>query len=216
MSGNVKGKGRKRRLKIPKRNGKWPTRFYSDLDPELVGLKAFNHPVVKEHWAMLVKEYEPRERVVIVTPCSNVKPYPRSPASGKVRGVLRRLGLWSGGKKGVLGEPSGVEWLYFSDLLVFVPYSKAWEYPACCYEVPPSLVVGNEYGERIASIAAKVLSKIARRNTPVIAWLPRTHRKIFSKAVEAAEPRPRVVYAKYSLFSARELEEALKREVERM
>ena len=197
------------RLTIPKTNGHWPPRPRAGLDPGLVGLRAFRHPAVQNYWEWLLRLYTPRSSIVLVTPCSNVKPYPYSPASGKVRGVLRRLGLWDGPVRGVEGRPRGIEWLYFSDLLVFVPYEKSFEYPACCYEVPPELVLENGLAGKVAGMAAKVLEKMADRVEVVVAWLPEKHRRLLGKALDAAKRKPRTVYAKYSLFTANPLEEVL-------
>jgi predicted RNA-binding protein len=135
---------------------KWRARHYQGLDPGLVGEKAFEHPAVAEYWRWLTEEYTPPSSTALVTPCSNVKPYTRSPASRKTRGLLRRLGLWDE----EAGKPAGIEWLYFSDLLLLVPYSKAEDYPACCYEVPPDVVLASR---ELSSLVVEKLANAVER-----------------------------------------------------
>ena len=202
---------KKTRLSIPKSSGSWPSRLRMGLDPELVGLKAFESTAVRNYWRWLLEDYTPRSRVALVTPCSNVKPYPLSPPSRRVRGILKRLGLWEpAGREPAKGRPKGVEWLYFSDLLVFVPYEKAWEHPACCYDVSPDLVIENGYADLIASLASRAIERLAENGVErIIVRLPKKHKRIFSKAYREAEMRPAIVEVPYNLFYYRRLEEAI-------
>jgi len=186
---------------------KWRARHHHGLDPELVGPRAFEHPSVREWWRWLREDYVPVSSVALVTPCSNVKPYTRSPTSRKIRGLLRRLGLWDL----EADRPRGLEWLYFSDLLIFVPYWRAEEYPACCYEVPPDQVLADkELSERVAGLLAEVVEALyARGLRNLVVFLPRKHLKLWGMARERASRWPEEAMVKYTLFSPRGLGDAL-------
>lgn len=182
---------------------KWPAKHTAGLDPDLRGRRAYEHPAVREWWRWLLEDYRPPYPVAVVTPCSNVKPYNRSPPSRKLRGLLRRLGLWDTGED----KPRGITWLYFSDLLILVPYERVEEYPACCYEVPPDLVLeDNELLDEVAGRLASTLQALTGRGLrEVVVFLPRKHLAIWEKAREEARTWPREVRVKYTLFSFREL-----------
>ncbi len=188
-------------------------RHHSGLDPELVGKKAFSHPAVNEWWSWLLSKHTPRARVALVTPCSNVKPYTRSPTSRKTRGVLRRLGLWRD------NAPHGIEWYYFSDLLVLVPYDRAEEYPACCYEVPPDTVLSNpDLREKVTTLLSTAMMRLARWVSDVVVFLPRRHLSLWEEARSRAVGNkwPRELRVKYTLFSFIGLEAAIKAVIEEL
>ncbi|NOZ88887.1 MAG: hypothetical protein GXO15_03085 [Crenarchaeota archaeon] len=199
---------RRGRLSIPRSpEGGWPRRFHRGLDPELAGPKAFGHPAVRAWWRWLREEYTPPYRVALVTPCSNVKPYTRSPTSRKIRGMLRRLGLWDeAGDK-----PRGIEWLYFSDLLILVPYTRAEEYPPCCYELPPDQVLENpELAEKVATLLAEAMERLVDRGLErLIVYLPRKHLRLWDAAKAKAAKWPGEERVTYSLFSTKPLAERL-------
>ncbi|AEM38232.1 hypothetical protein Pyrfu_0360 [Pyrolobus fumarii 1A] len=193
------------RLRVPKdRLGRFPARHHLGIDPQLTGIRALEHRAVREwhHW--LADRWLPEWPVLLITPCSNVKPYTRSPTSRKIAAVLRRLGLWRG------GAPFGVEWLYLSDLLVLVPYVRAGEYPACCYELHPEELLKDR--ERYELIVGLLSDLIARKLWPhtVILFLPRRHLELWSEAYSRARLKPRVVRVAYTIFSVRGLEEAVR------
>ena len=202
----------RRRYRVPRGPGGWPVKAW--IAPGLRGLEALEHPAVERWHRWLVEEYEPRHPLVLLTPCSNVKPYPRSPQSAKTRGVLQRLGLWDPEGPGCRGAPRGVEWLYLSDLLILVPYEAAHLYPACCYELSPREVLGDPAARgRVTGLLAKAIDALAERGARVIlAQLPRDHRILLEEALETASRPPRVEWVPYSLFRGhRILEEALRR-----
>ncbi len=187
--------------------GRLVPRHHVDVDPGLVGEKAFTHPATRRWWRWLLEEYEPAYSVALVTPCSSVKPYTRSPTSRKIRGGLRRLGLWDEKED----KPRGLVWLYFSDLLILVPYERAEEYPPCCYEVPPDLVLGSpELAERVSTLLAEAVKRLVDRGLEkAILFLPRKHKRLWSMAREKATRWPRERMVGYTLFSTRELLEAI-------
>lgn len=166
------------------------------LDNGLQGLRAFDHPSVKNWWHWLLEEYRPRYPVALVTPCSNVKPYTRSPTSRKIRGILRRLGLWSDESD----EPRGLEWLYFSDLLVLVPYQRVEEYPACCYEVPPDLVLSTPWARQLVVDLLRRFMESGHGPRKLLVFLPRKHLTIWDEAKRGASRWPVEMRAKYTIF----------------
>ncbi len=196
-----------KRFTIRKNGGILLPRHYVKLDPSLKGVKAFNHPAVKAWWDWLLEDYKPPFTLALITPCSNVKPYTKSPTSRKIRGVLKRLGLWDT----ETDKPKGIEWLYFSDLLILVPYTRAEEYPACCYEVPPDLVLKNgELKDKVTTLLSAIMSVLVRKGMKrVVVYLPRKHLKLWNDALRHASLWPDEIRVKYSLFKVSHLEEAI-------
>ena len=190
-----------------RRRGRWPAKHTAGLDPGLVGVKAYQHPAVREWWSWLLNGYQPRASVAVVMPCSNVKPYTRSPASRKMRGLLRRLGLWDNDGD----RPSGVEWLYFSDLLILVPYERVEEYPACCYEVHPDQVLGNpEIRSIVTGLLAETMGSLAAKGLhSLVVFLPKKHLMLWDEARERAGRWPEEKRVRYTLFSFKPLGDAL-------
>ena len=200
------GDGRIGISKIKLANGVW--KAMGAIDPALRGYQALKHPAVREWHKWVLDEYEPRGEVILLTPCSNRKPYPKSPQSAKIRGVLRRLSLWDPRGPGYMGAPRGVEWLYLSDLLLLVPYERATEYPACCYDLPPDAVLGNEeYRSKITRLLGKALNRLRGRR--IVAYLPSKHKRLLIEAVDGEGFG--VVWVNYDLFYGhRRLEETLR------
>lgn len=201
------GRSATKKFTIRKKGGILLPRHYIELDPDLKGAKAFDHPAVKEWWDWLFKDYKPSYSLALITPCSNVKPYTRSPTSRKIRGVFKRLGLWDIGAD----KPRGIEWLYFSDLLILVPYKHAEKYPACCYEVPPDLVLRDrELKEKVVALLSNAMITLVRKGLErVVVYLPRKHLKLWSEASKQAGLWPNEIRVKYSLFKVNHLEEAI-------
>ena len=203
------GKKTGRRFSIRKADGKLIPRHNKGLDPGLAGLKAFHHPSVGEWWRWLRSEYAPRYPAALITPCSSVKPYTQSPMSRKIRGLLRRLGLWDPQND----RPIRLEWLYFSDLLILVPYERAEDYPACCYELPPDAVLeSSDAYEKVAGELAGTMTLLAEKGLEhLVVYLPRKHMRLWARAREKAHAWPRETIVKYSIFSTKPLEETLAR-----
>ncbi|WP_231656718.1 DUF5591 domain-containing protein [Pyrodictium delaneyi] len=187
--------------------GRLMPRHYNGVDPDLVGEKAFNHPSVRGWWSWLKERYQPENNIALITPCSSVKPYTRSPTSRKIRGLLRRLGLWDT----IADKPRGIEWLYFSDLLILVPYERAEEYPACCYEVPPDIVLENTELSRVVTtlLAESMEALLGRGVNQVIVFLPRKHLRLWEEARSKAAKWPREHRVTYTLFSTKSLGDAI-------
>jgi predicted RNA-binding protein len=169
-----------------------------------VGLKAYEHPAVRRWWRWLLEDYRPEYSIALITPCSNVKPYTRSPVSRKIRKLLVRLNLWDH----EADKPKGVAWLYLSDLLALVPYEKATHYPACCYELPPKEALATNYVDKVATVIAEFIEK--SRLDHLVVFLPRNHHRIWHKARVYAKSWPQEHQVPYTIFSTRKLEEVLK------
>ena len=201
------------RISMRKAGGRFLPRHTRGLDPGLAGEAAFEHPAVEAWWRWLVEEYTPHAQTALVTPCSNVKPYTRSPTSRKIRGLLRRLGLWDESAS----KPRRLAWLYLSDLLLLVPYERAEEYPACCYEVPPDLVLNNERLYRlVTSKLAHVLQALYGRGLRrVVLFLPRKHMRLWSAAYAASGAGFEVISVGYHIFQVYSRLEPVLREVVR-
>ncbi len=168
-----------------------------------MGARAYSHPAVRSWWEWLLTEYKPRYPVALVTPCSNVKPYTRSPTSRKIRGLLRRLGAWDG----EAGRPERLEWLYLSDLLVLVPYERAEAYPACCYEVPPEVAVEAGMVGKVAEVLAAFMERGFVREAVV--FLPRSHMALWLEARGRARRWPREHIVPYTIYRLDRLARAL-------
>ncbi len=193
-----------KRYTVPKDSrGRFPARHTGGVDPGLVGLRAFGHPAVREYHRWLLGEWEPRSTTLLLTPCSNVKPYTLSPTSRKVRGLLRRLGLWDGDR------PRGIDWVFLSDLLVLVPYHRAEEYPACCYELhPDELLASPRHYNTVVEILSRLIEgKLADRQ--VILYLPRKHLRIWEDARRRATRQPEEHRVRYSIFGVSGLREVI-------
>ncbi len=186
---------------------KWPSKHFYGLDPGLVGLRAFNHPSVKEWWKWLLEDYEPEYSIGLVTPCSNVKPYTYSPMSRKIRGTLRRLGLWDN----VKDRPIRLEWLYFSDLLILVPYQRAHDYPACCYDVEPELVLANGLGILVTGKLREIMENLYHRGLrELVVFLPSKHLTLWGQAKRKAKTWPQEHHVRYTIYSLEELRRTLR------
>lgn len=111
--------------------------------------------------------------------------------------MLRRLGLWDA------GGPRDIVWLYFSDLLILVPYEKAEEYPACCYDVPPSMVLTNGLlRTKVVKLLAEVVSRLVWRGlAKLIVFLPKAHKRLWDEAKRYADMWPEEIVVRYTIFS---------------
>ena len=182
-----------------------PPKHLKGVDPDLVGPKAYSHPAVHRWWKWIVEEYRPPSQAALLTPCSNVKPYTRSPTSRKIRAMLRRLGLWDP----TADKPKSITWLYLSDLLGLVPYEHAEDYPACCYEVPPQVALRVDGAlERIADVVCRAIENHGYRI--LVTFLPKAHRKIVEEARKQCSYWPQEIQVAYTIFGTGKLEAALR------
>ncbi len=190
----------RKRYSIPKTNGRWPRKSLH-LVPDLIGIRAFESSMVIWFWDYMIYRYKPLYDTVLITPCSNVKPYPLSPMNRKIIGILRRNKLWDEEKNRPL-----IEWLFLSDLLGFVPYTHTWIPPACCYDVPPDIVEDNEkLHKTVRNVVEKTWQRIHPYYRKAIIYLPKRYHKLLPKDYG----NPTKIMVKYNLFSTREIERVL-------
>ncbi len=187
----------KTRYTIPKVNNKWPRKALHII-PSLINEYAFNHNLVGNFWDYMIYRYKPRYNLVLITPCSNVKPYPLSPMNLKIRAILKRHRLWDPNNNRPL-----LDWLFLSDLLGFVPYTHTWIPPACCYDVPPDVVEKNDtLYRKVKSIVRETWRRIHVYYEKALVYLPRRYYKLMPEDYG----NPSMIHIKYNLFSTRELE----------
>lgn len=199
------------RYSVPRGREGWPSRGV--VDPGLSGPGAWSAAPAREWRRWVREEYTVSGGVLLLTPCSNVKPYPRSPMSRKIRGVLRRLGYWDPHGPGFYGSPRGLEWVYLSDLLALVPYNRAGEYPACCYEYPPDLIIGD--GDKLGELRGTLRGFLERsRPDLLVLYLPSRYKHMIRPVLEELGDRPKTVEATYHIFHGhRNLEKVLREEM---
>ena len=178
------------------------------LDPALKGHGAIAHPAVIDWHYWVLEKYSPSEKIILITPCGKIKPYPKNPQSARLRKVLKRLGLWNYRGTGYMGSPKGIEWIYLSDLLLIVPYERAMEYPACCYELSPEeLMINESLHAKIINLLSKAFRKL--REHILVAYLPSKHRHLLNEALNNIHLD--IHWVKYNLFYGhRRLEETLR------
>ncbi len=190
----------RKRYSVPKVDGRWPRKSLH-LVPSLIGASAFENSMVAWFWDYMVYRYKPLYDIVLITPCSNVKPYPLSPMNRKIIGILRRHKLWDEERRRPL-----IEWLFLSDLLGFVPYTHTWIPPACCYDVPPDIVENNTKLYKIVkNVIDKTWLRIHTYYDKAIIYLPKRYHKLLPKD----HGNPTKIIVKYDLFSTGNLREAL-------
>ncbi len=165
----------------------------------ITGPNAFFHPSVSKWHKWLIENFVPNEKIVLITPCSKKKPYPTTSQSGKIRRILEKLKMWNPRAHGYKGNAVGIQWIYLSDLLVIVPYEKATEHPACCYEYPPDYIMNNPViHEQYIRILGKILSKFG--DTTIVTYLPRKHKDMLKKAIESHGLNIDMISVKYNIF----------------
>ena len=193
-----------KRYTINKDNGRWRRRVLHII-PELIGERAFENSLVQGFWDYMIHRYRPQYDIALITPCSNVKPYPLSPMNLKIKGILRRLGLWD-----YKGKKPLIEWLFLSDLLGFVPYTYSWIPPACCYDVPPDIVETKKtLYRKIKHILEEAWVRISPFYNKIIIYLPQKYYKFLPRRLDASK----TVFVKYHIFRTKILEESLVREI---
>ncbi len=193
-----------KRYSIPKVNGRWPRKSLH-LIPCLTGTRAFYNSMVENFWNYMIYYYKPNYNVALITPCSNVKPYPLSPMNRKIIGILKRSKLWDEDRKKPL-----IEWLFLSDLLGFVPFTHTWIPPACCYDVPPDIVEENsELYMKIKNVIDKTWLRIHTYFDKAIIYLPKRYHKLLPKDYG----NPSKIIVKYNIFDTKILQKVLTQQI---
>ncbi len=147
------------------------------------------------HWEYMAWNWKPSSNVLLLSPCSNVKPYPKSPMNSKIKSVLQSLDLWDK----YLDKPL-IDWVFISDLLGPVPYNYTWIPPACCYEAPPNIL--DEYSD-LKNIVEHVIStwwnRVKGYYKHVLVYLPKKYHQI-TKTIIQHHGNPTIYMLTYHIF----------------
>ncbi len=186
---------RNNRYNISKSEYGFRRRQFIHLSPELLGIFAFHNSLVKQHWNFMMYTWKPEYSILLVSPCSNVKPYPRSPMNQKIRKVLMKHYLWDISRNKPL-----IDWVFISDLLGPVPYVMSFIPPACCYEFPPSLLESiHKAKEQLSSVISTWWNRVKGYYALKIIYLPQKYYGFSSKIL--SKPYNDNVYkVKYGIF----------------
>ena len=167
----------------------------------LRGKGLFFNDYVRVYHEFIVRYWRPLggKRVALFTPCSSVKPIPRSFMNVKVDGVLRRYGLGNYVDRFIVSEP-----------LVLIPYEFAYYFPAAHYDYHPSLLTSEERRVYVELLRRVIEDKIAKNYGKIVYFLPRFHRRIFEEAVDGVDVE--TVYVPYNVYYLPVLRDVLLRE----
>lgn len=171
-------------------------------DIVLKGNGLFFNEYVKVYHEYIVNYWEPPvfNSIALFTPCSNVKPIPRSFMNVKIDGILKKYGLEKHVDRYIVSEP-----------LVLVPYRFAYYFPAAHYDYHPSMVTPEERKIYVELLREIIERKIARRYNKIVYHLPRFHKRVFEEAIN--ELNVEIVYVPYNVYYLPELKKALLCEV---
>jgi len=152
----------------------------------------FTHPHVVL-WHRFVVEELPKHvsRVVLLLPCSSIKPYSLSPTH---RIAMSRLS-----RRGVLER---VSVLVLSEPMVLVPIELDVYYPFANYDLPPR-ALDDESRRTMVMILARALERMRERVCTIVATLPRAHLAVFREACAIARVRDRVREVPYGALAFR-------------
>jgi|GEM_PF-6018000 len=117
------------RYTVPKDGGGFPRKHRFRVDADLIAPVALHSSRVEAFTEFVSSYWRPEGDILLLSPCSNVKPYPLSPLNRKIESGIRKIGAWK-----------RIEWVFISDLLGPVPYEYTWVHPACCYDANPSTI----------------------------------------------------------------------------
>ena len=168
----------------------------------LKGRGLFFNDYVRVYHEFIIRYWRPLggKRVALFTPCSSVKPIPRSFMNVKVDGVLRRYGLGEYVDRFIVSEP-----------LVLIPYEYAYYFPAAHYDYHPSLLTSEEKRIYVELLRKVIEDKIAKNYGKIVYFLPKFHRRIFEEAVDGLDVE--TVYVPYNVYYLPVLRDVLLREV---
>ncbi len=185
---------RRRKYTVPKVDGGFPRKHRLRVDADLIAPAAFHSDRVRAFMEFVTLYWRPKGDILLLSPCSNVKPYPLSPLNRKVEAALKRSGSWD-----------RVEWVFISDLLGPVPYEYTWVPPACCYEARPHAVPGW-WLELVKGVVAGWWGRVRGYFNAIIAFLPKKYYSIAAPVLRDA------VIVRYDIFRGQKgVEEALSR-----
>lgn len=173
---------RRKKYSVPKDSSGFPRKHVWRVDADLIAPLAFSSDRVRAFMELIARFWRPEGDVLLLSPCSNVKPYPLSPLNRKVEAVLKRTSSWD-----------RVEWVFISDLLGPVPYKYTWVPPACCYEARPD-AVPKWWLEFVEEVITGWWGRVRGYFSAVIAFLPKKYHRIVAPLLKDA------VIVRYDIF----------------
>lgn len=199
-----------RKYTVPRAGGLFPRKQFFHFNPLLSGEIAYVNGLVEAYWDEMRFRWRPRNEYLLLTPCSNVKPYPASPSNTKIRMMLKRLGLWHH------DIPAGIDWVFISDLLGPVPYERTWIEPACCYDVPPQILERNPgFAKKIRDVVRTWWIRVKEYYRIVYLYLPKKYMEHVAFILDSND-NPKIIHVKYHIFhGSRRLEETIKKTIKK-
>ena len=161
------------------------------------GEELFFHPIIKIYHEYILRVWNPISpgKIALFTPCSNIKPIPRSFMNRKIDAILRKYGISIIVDRYIVSEPLGI-----------IPYSQAYLFPAAHYDYPPDKLTAREK-ELYINIVASVLKKISKHYDFIIYSLPRKHKEIFEQALDYVGGE--AIYVPYNIYYLPKLRDKL-------
>jgi len=162
-------------LSYMQRNLPEEERWVLNVEPGTVvlsgGSELFNHRHVVL-WHRFLINYLPKfvKKIVLLLPCSRVKPYRESPTHRIAWSRISRAGVQDKVSILVLSEP-----------MILVPRELDTLYPFANYELPPQ-ALDDEGRDLMAGILRKALEALSRNVVVIVATLPRAHQEVFERA----------------------------------
>ena len=169
-------------------------------DIVLKGKDLFSNVFVKVYHEYIVEYWKPlrNKRAALFTPCSNVKPIPKSFMNVKIDGILRKYCLEGYVDRYIVSEP-----------LVLIPYRFAYYFPAAHYDYHPSMVSSEERRVYVELLRKVIEDRIAKNYDRIVYSLPRFHKRIFEEAIGCLDVE--AVYVPYNVYYLPKLKETLLR-----
>ncbi|RLE80635.1 MAG: hypothetical protein DRJ51_05455 [Thermoprotei archaeon] len=161
------------------------------------GTRLFQNRIVRVYQRYLMECWSPSEysRVALFTPCSKVKPVPRSFINLKIDAMLAKEGF-------------NVDRYIVSEPLILIPYKYAYMFPAAHYDYPPPLLEPDEREIFVNMLAEILRVRVSRAYENIVYFLTKHHRKIFEDALEKAGVEG--VYVPFNVYWLPKLRDVLR------
>lgn len=187
------------RYTVPKDGGGFPRRHRFRVDADLIAPAAFLSSRAEAFMEFVTRYWRPEGSTILLSPCSNVKPYPLSPINRKVGAAIKRAGAWG-----------MVEWVFISDLLGPVPYKYTWVPPACCYDARPD-EVPHHWMSVVRDAVKAWWRRVKGYFTSVLVFLPKRYLPLVEEILNDHEAAPTII--RYDIFHSQKSVEALLRDI---
>jgi archaeosine synthase len=137
-----------------------------------LGASSYNRPDFQEFRERTIRTFEPEQntRLIILFPCSAVKPYSDSKSHKKFQGILRKFPEFPDFQEIILTSPLGA-----------IPRQLENIYPVNSYDIPVTGDWDNEELNITTNMLIKLLQKY-NHNIPVVVHLEDVYLEIINKA----------------------------------